>query len=90
MNYPIQAGEAEIHKRMLAKMHRRWPSDWGQFGACILAHDEILTEVERKYARACAKLVRECALEAEADLLPSVPPAADVEVVKNWWGDPLG
>jgi DNA polymerase-1 len=87
LNAPIQGTAAAMFERAIAKMHQRWPKMWGTFGLCLLVHDEVVVEVSRCHARACKRLVRECALEAEAELLPSVPPAADVEIVKNWWGD---
>ena len=89
LNSPIQMGEVDIHKRAIAKMHQHWPAEWGPFGLVLPVHDELVFEVGRKHAQACKRLVRECALEAEAEMLPDVRAAADVEVCKNWWGDPL-
>jgi len=89
VNSPVQMGEVDIHKRAIAKMHQRWPAEWGPFGLVLPVHDELVFEVGRSHAQACKRLVRECALEAEAEMLPDVRAAADVEVCKNWWGDPL-
>jgi len=87
LNSPIQEGEVAIHKRAAAKLHHRWPAAWGEFGLVLLVHDELVVEVPKRYAKACAKLVEECALEAEREVLPDVKPGADVDICKNWYGD---
>lgn len=87
LNFPIQMGEADIHKKMLAKLHRGWPKEWGPFGLVLPVHDEVVVEAPRKYARACKKFVKQCALEAESEVLPDVRPAVDVSICKNWYSD---
>lgn len=87
LNSPIQGGGADMFKRAIAKMHQRWPVEWGPFGLCLLVHDEVVVEAPRTTAQACKRLVRECALEAEAEMLPDVRPAAEVAACKNWYGD---
>jgi DNA polymerase-1 len=87
LNSPIQEGEGAIHKRAAWKLHEKWNPAWGPFGLALLVHDEMVVEVPRAYAKACARLVEQCALEAEREVLPDVRPAADVEICKNWYGD---
>lgn len=89
LNSPIQEGEVAIHKRAAAKLHHRWPAAWGEFGLVLLVHDELVVEIPKRYAKVCAKLVEECALEAEQEVLPDVKPGADVDICKNWYGDKL-
>ncbi|MBN2357892.1 MAG: hypothetical protein JXR83_00465 [Deltaproteobacteria bacterium] len=81
-NMPIQGTSADITKLAMARLHQRLRQCAPDAAIVNCVHDEIV--VECGDGQAVAPLVRQAMEEAEAEILPDVPPAVDVVVDSCW------
>jgi len=84
-NMPIQGTSADITKLAMGRLHEALADEAPDAAIVNCVHDEIV--VECADGEQVSDIVRRVMEEAEAEILPDVPPAVDVAVDKSWAKD---
>lgn len=87
VNSVIQGSAADMVKRAILEISNSKELKKIGFKLLLSVHDELIGEVDEKYAKKAAQLMSEAMIKVSG---LSVPMKCDAEITKCWYGEPYG